>query len=172
MQFASFVAPIIEVDQEIVFRFMVVDDDGAIGSDTVTISVNSESTPNTNESPTADAGVDQTVDEGTMVNLFGMGTDGDGTVASYSWQQNSGTTVPIVGSDTANASFTAPGVVASEELIFVLTVTDDDGAAGTDTVTITVRDVPPPPTSLNWSIQLDDPTGLVAPTRTLLITVH
>ena len=99
-----------------------------------------------------------------------MGTDGDGTVASYSWQQNSGTTVPIVGSDTANASFTAPGVVASEELIFVLTVTDDDGAAGTDTVTITVRDVPPPPTSLNWSIQLDDPTGLVAPTRTLLIT--
>ena len=38
MQFASFVAPIIEVDQEIVFRFMVVDDDGAIGSDTVTIS--------------------------------------------------------------------------------------------------------------------------------------
>jgi len=170
MQFASFVAPIIEVNQEMVFRFIVVDDDGAIGSDTVTISVNSEPTPNTNQPPTADAGVDQNVDEGMTVSLFGAGTDSDGTIASYSWEQVSGTGVPLLGGDTANASFTAPGVAETEELVFRLTVTDNDGAVGSDMVTITVNDVPPPTTNLDWSIELNDPSGLVVPTRTLMIT--
>jgi probable HAF family extracellular repeat protein len=91
------------------------------------------------------AGADQSADEGTTVDLSATGADGDGTIASYSWQQESGTTVSITNADMANASIVAPMVAASEVLVFQVTVTDDDGATGSDTVTITVNDTDPPP---------------------------
>lgn len=169
MEIASFVAPMTDAPQELIFRMLVTDNDGAIGSDTVSVTVSDEPIPPANQPPTADAGVDQIVDEGTTVNLSGMGTDNDGTIDSYQWQQDSGTSVSIVGDDTANASFTAPEVATSEDLVIRLTVTDNDGATGSDTVTITVNDVPPP-TVLEWSIDLNDPTGVVGNTRPLFIT--
>ena len=91
MAFASFVAPMIEAPQELIFRFVVTDDDGALGSDTVSITVNNDADPSVNQPPLADAGVDQTVNEGVTVNLTGLGTDSDGTIASYSWEQVGGT---------------------------------------------------------------------------------
>ena len=102
--------------------------------------------PPTNNPPTANAGSDQSVDEGATVNLAGTGTDSDGTIASYSWQQTSGTDVAISNSDMANASFVAPAVAANENLVFRLTVTDNDGASASDSVTVTVNAV----VSLNW----------------------
>ena len=108
------------------------------------------SPPPANRSPTANAGIDQSVDEGATVNLVGTGADSDGTIASYSWQQTSGTNVAISNSNMAAASFTAPLVAANEDLVFSLTVTDDDGATGADSVTVTVNDVPPPVTNLIW----------------------
>jgi hypothetical protein len=169
MAYASFVAPMVESEQELVFRFVVADDDGATGSDTVRITVNDEPDPNGNQPPTADAGMDQIVDEGTTVNLIGLGVDSDGTVVSYNWQQVSGPTTTISDANMANASFVAPEVTASEDLVFRLTVTDNEGATGSDTVTITVRDIPPPPV-LEWSIVLNEPTGVVGTTRAVLIT--
>jgi hypothetical protein len=168
MEFASFVTPMVEATEELIFRFVVTDDDGAIRSDTMKVTVNDDPTPPANQPPTADAGADQIVEEGTTVNLVGMGMDSDGTIVSYSWQQESGTSVSVLDGDTANASFTALEVTASEDLVFSLTVTDDDGATGSDLVTITVRDVPPP--TLEWSIELNDPIGVLGPTRPLLIT--
>ena len=47
------------------------------------------------EPPTADAGIDQTVEEGTTVSLSGAGADIDGFIASFSWQQDSGPAVVI-----------------------------------------------------------------------------
>ncbi len=101
--------------------------------------------PPVNTAPTANAGADQSVDEGTTANLSATAADSDGTIVSYSWQQESGTNVTITNADMANASFVAPLVAASEDLIFQVTVTDDDGATGSDTVTVTVNDVSPPP---------------------------
>ncbi len=101
--------------------------------------------PPVNTAPSANAGADQSADEGATVNLSATGADSDGTIVSYSWQQESGTTVTITNADMANASFVAPMVAASEDLIFQVTVTDDDGATGSDTVTVTVNDVSPPP---------------------------
>ena len=50
----------------------------------------SASSDTVNIAPTVEAGVDQTVNEETLVNLSGTASDSDGTVTSYLWQQNSG----------------------------------------------------------------------------------
>ena len=159
---ASFVAPMVAASEVLVVRVTVTDDDGGTGSDTVSITVNDIATPPQNQAPTANAGADQSIDEGTTVNLSGTGEDGDGTIVSYGWQQDSGTTITITNADTANASFVAPMVAASEVLVVRVTVTDDDGATGSDTVSIAVNDLdapPPPPPSGGNFIPLGDLSG-------------
>ena len=73
--------------------------------------------------------------------LDGTGsTDSDGTITSFAWTQTSGPAVTLTGADTATPSFTAPTGPAS--LTFELTVTDNDGATDTDSVTVTVTAPP------------------------------
>ena len=91
-----------------------------------------------NQLPTANAGTDRSVAEGAAVSLSGSGADSDGTIASYRWTQTGGSAVTLNGANTASASFTAPQVTASTALTFRLTVTDNQGGAGSDDVTITV----------------------------------
>jgi chitinase len=93
-----------------------------------------------NTPPTANAGADLTVNEGSTVSLSGSGTDPGGSISAYRWAQTAGPTVSLNGATTASASFTAPQVTANTALTFRLTVTDNQGATGTDDVTITVRD--------------------------------
>lgn len=96
--------------------------------------------PSANTPPIANAGVDKTVLQGTSVNLTGSGsTDGDGTIASYHWGQIIGTTVTLNNADSADPFFIAPSVTSAETLTFVLTVTDDDGATASDSVSIIVQ---------------------------------
>jgi K319L-like, PKD domain/Bacterial Ig domain/ZU5 domain len=99
-----------------------------------------------NSPPTADAGVDQTRDEGATVTLSGTASDPDGAgdIASYAWTQTGGTpTVTIDNAGSLSASFTAPQVDAAATLEFTLTVTDKKGASASDTVTVTVNNVAP-----------------------------
>lgn len=91
-----------------------------------------------NSLPASNAGADQSVEESTLVTLTGAGSDADGTVASYSWSQVSGSYVSIQNSDTATATFTAPNILTEEVLLFRLTVTDNDGGSVTDAVNIRV----------------------------------
>ena len=156
---ASFVAPTVSASESLLFRLTVTDDDGATGSDTVSVTVNNvpiPPPPPPNQAPTANAGVDQTVDEGATVRLTGTGADVDGTIEAYSWQQISGLAVVITNADMANASFTAPVIEAAQDLTFHLTVIDDDGATGSDSVTITVNDTDPVNTAP--SVTIDQPT--------------
>jgi hypothetical protein len=97
-----------------------------------------------NQPPVADAGPDQIVDESTLVSLDGTASfDPDGTIESYLWTQTSGTPVVLDNAASATPSFAAPGVGSEgDSLVFELTVTSDDGATASDTVTITVEDVP------------------------------
>ena len=91
--------------------------------------------PPPNQPPTANAGADQTVTDADgsgaeAVTLNGGGSDSDGTVNSYEWKEG----VTVLGSAaTLNASLSA----GTHTL--VLTVTDDDGAKGSDTVIVTVN---------------------------------
>ena len=135
----TFTAPEqLKADTPLVFSLTVTDDRGATSAtpDTVTITV----TAGDNDKPTANAGLDQTVNEGTPVTLAGSGTDLEGdAIASYLW---SGPHAALLNDDTAQApTFTAPEQLkADTPLVFSLTVTDDRGAtsATPDTVTITV----------------------------------
>ena len=83
-----------------------------------------------NVAPTANAGADQTVNEGASITLSGSGTDSDGTIASYTWTQTVGPAVTLAGANSPTASFTAPSVATDTVLTFKLTVTDDKGATG------------------------------------------
>jgi peptidoglycan/xylan/chitin deacetylase (PgdA/CDA1 family) len=92
---------------------------------------------NTDLPPTAEAGPDQVVNAAATVALNGSGSrDTDGTIVSYLWEQTAGPGVTLSGSG-AQRSFTAPSTTAT--LTFRLTVTDDDGATGADTLTVTVQ---------------------------------
>lgn len=95
-----------------------------------------------NVAPTVDAGDDQSITAGKAVSITSSASDSDGTIASYLWTQTSGTSVTLNNADSATVNFTAPSVTSNTALIFTLTVTDDQGAVATDTVTVNVTPVP------------------------------
>lgn len=68
--------------------------------------------------------------------LTGTGTDTDGSIVGYSWRKISGPSGSII----ANSSFASTIVSGLQAGIyqFELTVTDNQGATGADTVQITV----------------------------------
>ncbi|WP_240701932.1 PKD domain-containing protein [Pseudoalteromonas rubra] len=131
---AGFTAPEVSADETLTFQLTVTDNGGATTTDSVDIVVQ-----NVNQLPTANAGEDQTVEEQTDVTLAGSGTDPDGTITSFSWAQTAGTAVTIANTDSATASFTAPNIATPEVAEFELTVTDNDGAIYSDTVSITIQ---------------------------------
>ena len=135
---ASFTAAQVSADTALTFRLTVTDNRGAIASDTVVVTVRNVAAGNA--APFANAGADRTVTEGAAVSLAGVGTDSDGTIAGYRWTQVGGAAVTLSSATTATASFTAPQVSANTALTFRLTVTDNQGAAASDDVIVTVRD--------------------------------
>jgi VCBS repeat-containing protein len=118
--------------------FNVTDAGGLSASEVVTITVN-----NVNQAPAANAGANQSVNEGAAVTLNGSGTDPDGTIASYSWTQTAGAAVTLSSATAAQPTFTAPSVgPAGTTLIFQLVVTDDLGlASAPSTTSVTVNNV-------------------------------
>ena len=82
------------------------------------------SEPSGNNPPVADAGPDQTVEEGERVTLDGTGSsDPDGDPITYSWTQTGGTHVTLSSADIANPAFRAPDD-GGVEVTFQLTVSD------------------------------------------------
>jgi len=95
--------------------------------------------------PVARAGTDQTTYEGTLVTLnASASTDADGAITSYSWVQISGPSVTLDNPSNATPTFTAPAVSTDSEIVFELTVGDDDANSDTDSVSIAVYDTSPP----------------------------
>jgi len=71
--------------------------------------------------------------------LPGSMSDSDGTVSGYQWSQTLGTNITLNNANIATPLFIAPNVTLADTLTFELTVTDDDGAANSDTVSIIVQ---------------------------------
>lgn len=95
--------------------------------------------------PTANAGPDQTVNQGAPVLLDGSAsTDPDAGQAAtlkYQWTQTGGPAVALSGAASQKPSFTAPKRGAT--LVFTLQVTDADGKTATDQVNIVVQNQKP-----------------------------
>jgi len=120
-----------------VFELQATDNHGLSTTSAVTITVQAAAPANI--PPVANAGADQTVTMPvTGVMLDGSGSsDADGTIVGYSWVQLSGNAgATIVGANQVQATVTGlqPGTY-----VFQLTVTDNAGATGVATVTITVQ---------------------------------
>lgn len=126
---ASFTAP--DRTGTLTFTLTVIDPAGQAGSDSINIMV--ESTL-----PVAEAGPNQSVEPGVTVNLDGRSSyDPDSNRLRYSWTQTGGTDVSLSGMSGFTPSFRSPNVL-HDVLVFELTVTDDDGNVGTDSVSVTV----------------------------------
>ena len=126
-----------EVGTQIVIQLTVTGDEGAV-QDSVSVSLTLENQP-----PIVDTGTDQLVTEGVSVTLDGsLSKDNEGLIASYLWEQLSGTTAVINNASSSLADFTAPDVPpdVTDELIFQLTVTDDHGLTDVGTVSVFVQD--------------------------------
>ncbi|MDO9372914.1 MAG: tandem-95 repeat protein, partial [Ferruginibacter sp.] len=119
------------------FELTVTDNDGAISKDIVEVTV----TPAVNQAPVANAGADKTI---TLpvdnTSLEGLGTDADGTVAGYKWTRISGPAAGIIGAPN-EATSTLTNLVEGVYQ-YQLTVTDNNGDASKDTMTVTVLSAP------------------------------
>jgi len=111
-----------------IFELKVTDNNGASATDNVQVTVNPDNIP-----PVANAGADQSLILPAAATLSGSGTDVDGTIVSYKWRQISGPADKLTSPSTA--------VTVLDNLIagtykLELTVTDNKGATGKDTVSI------------------------------------
>ena len=121
-----------------VFTLKVTDNNLAIDTSNVTITVNASLT--SNQPPSANAGNNQSITLPlNSVNLSGSGSDPDGTISSYEWSQISGPAQANFAS--ANSASTVVNNLIEGSYVFTLKVTDNKGATATSNMTVTVNAV-------------------------------
>jgi len=125
-------------------RFVLFANDGLDdGIDEVEIVVT-----NANQTPIANAGADQTVDEGSDVTLSAAtSADPDGDVLVYAWTQVTGPLVTLSDPHGSSPHFTAPSAApGGTTIVFQLVVNDGAASSAADNVTVSVRHLNQPPT--------------------------
>ncbi len=113
----------------------VSDAEGNWNNDTLTVTVNDT------EMPVADAGPDQTVDQGTRVVFDGSGSSDNVAIEHYEWRFYDGGALEELSGTLLTYSYTFenPGV-----FIVTLNVSDKCENMGTDSMTVTVNDTEAP----------------------------
>jgi PKD repeat protein len=92
--------------------------------------------PVENQPPVAEAGPDQGAHPGAKVSFDGSGSyDVDGTIVSYEWDLGDGS--------SASGALVEHAYASQGNYSVSLTVTDDDGATGTDSAAVSVYNIPP-----------------------------
>jgi PKD repeat protein len=139
---------IYDLDETKSYFFVVraVDTEGFQSSDSNEAFLEAGTTPD-NQPPIADAGPNQTVNEGQLVGLDGANSlDSDDGIASYGWVQTSGPQVTLSDPNAKQSTFTAPDVDAGgDSLTFELTVTDHNGLQSVDSCVVNVTWLNEPP---------------------------
>jgi hypothetical protein len=97
--------------------------------------------------PIADAGHDQVVESESIVELDGSNSsDPNNSPLTYSWVQTEGPEVVLSNPNSSNPTFEAPKTNEEINLVFQLTVTNEEGLTSElDEVTITVNPIATPP---------------------------
>jgi len=91
-----------------------------------TVVVEAEVIPN--QPPTANAGPDQSVAAGVLVQVSASGSsDGDGTIVGYKWRETTNSGITLSSTTAENISFTSPVSDTAQTVTLELIVTDDDG---------------------------------------------
>lgn len=139
------------------FEVTVTDVGGLQDTDTCLVNVTWVNTP-----PMANAGMDQQVGVGDEVVLDGSQSfDADTNDSlSYRWHQSGG--IPVVLSDAYAQSpvFLAPDAgEEGAELVFELTVTDNQGLMGTDTCQVSVAPAQPAPDTIAPTVTIQNLAG-------------
>lgn len=92
--------------------------------------------PDDNISPIVDAGSDITLPIAVVnTSLLAVASDPDGFISSYLWEQVSGANT-VSFSTPYNAATLVSGLTGSGDYVFRVTVTDNEGAKASDTVTV------------------------------------
>jgi hypothetical protein len=123
-----------------VYRLTITDNNGAIATDDVVITVGSSgtsaaSTPGTS-APVANAGKDETIPTGQATVLHGETSTASAGIKSYSWTKYSGPAQFEMLTPTANTTWIRNMVAGT--YVYRLTITDNNGVTATDDVVITV----------------------------------
>jgi hypothetical protein len=131
----TFTAPEVSADTQYTFSLVVNDGQADSPPDEVVITVFQ-----VNNVPIADAGSDQTVNEGATATLDGSASsDPDGDALTYKWIAPAGI---VLSSDTdQKPTFTAPEVVTDSQFIFSLVVNDGQADSAPDELIVTVIQV-------------------------------
>ncbi|CCO47658.1 putative SERINE-TYPE PROTEASE INHIBITOR-RELATED [Vibrio nigripulchritudo SOn1] len=129
----SFTAPQVPHEESLLFQLTVVDNDGATTSKQTKVHI----APN--QKPYVSFIRNVTTDINLPVSITASANDVDGTISSYRWEQTAGTSVTIANPDSPVLSFTSPTIDREDVLTFKITATDNEGAADTETVDITVQ---------------------------------
>ncbi|MEO1567551.1 MAG: peroxidase family protein, partial [Pseudomonadota bacterium] len=93
-----------------------------------------------NAAPVISTGDAQAVIEGSTVQLSGTASDPNGDEYSVARTQESGPEIELIDSTSLDASFQAPNVNESVDIVLRLTVTDSRGSATSQTMTISIAD--------------------------------
>lgn len=129
--------------------------------------------PASSTAPLVDAGPDQVVNSGDVVDLMGTASDPDGAIASVQWEQvANGAPLVILntpsGGDGSAVSFTAPQTTVELDLLFEFSATDNAPTPNTSMDQLSVKVLPLPaargPTNLY--VSTDGPNAL--PDATLM----
>ena len=139
---ASFIAPsITSAAVTLVFQLTTADENNVTDISTTKVIVKPS-----NRAPIANAGDNQTLNSGDIATLDGSeSNDPDGGSLTYLWKQTAGPSVVLSASDKPVITLTTPkNISVDTDLIFELSVSDDQNANGPATSQIMVKYVSPP----------------------------
>jgi hypothetical protein len=138
----TYVAPVVGPSGAVLtFQLTVSDGFGGTSSDSVTNNVTYVNHP-----PVADAGTNQTDNEGDLATLSGTASDPDNNPLTIQWTEISGPAITLLGDTTLSPSFIAPQVTRFEtNVVLELAVDDGFGGSATSDVSIHIANINHPP---------------------------
>lgn len=126
-------APEVTQTETMSFQLTVTDNQGAVATDLVSLTINPSSIPNS--APVIELYAPSTADAFDEVTIVALANDPDGDQLSYQWQLPSNLAVNMT---DESVTFTAPVVIRDTTVTFSLTVSDGETST-TETVSVTIK---------------------------------